>query len=216
MTDAAQTTREKIHETIKNEIFECKIQPSEVLVVDELGKRFNVSRTPVREALITLVNEGLLEVKHHVGFIVTSINAKEIVETYGLRILLEKEAVRLATRRIAPGDLEQLSLLVRKVGEAHDRHFHAFIAKLSGWEMLADILENLMDKSARAMTLFAYSQGRFKEKNLNEKYDRKRIYDAIAVGDEDEAVRCMELHLREALDFFMKALAEAECLSNIS
>jgi DNA-binding GntR family transcriptional regulator len=96
----ARTSREKIYEELKSEIFDGRLRPSDVLAVDDLARRFGVSRTPVREALIALSNKGLLDARYHVGFIVTSIDVREIIETYHLRILLEKESVRLAVRNI--------------------------------------------------------------------------------------------------------------------
>ena len=202
-----RTTRTKIYEALKSEIFDGNVESLEVLVVDDLAKRFGVSRTPVREALLTLANEGLLEARHHVGFIVTSVNAKEIIETYSLRILLEKESVRLATRNMSDDGSLRLRELAEGVSRPDGRHFHAFIAALSGWGVLAEMLETLMDKTARSRALFTSAPGITSGHAHNEKFSHLEIYGAMASGEEEEAASLMELHLREAQKYILRAIS---------
>lgn len=205
-TNNPQTTRGKIYEEVKKEIFSCVLQPSEILVVDNLAKRFGVSRTPVREALLALSNEGLLEARHHVGFIVTPVNVREIIEIYSLRILLEKEAVRLATSRLTPEDLAKLAALLDNPENPFGRHFHSIIAHASSWGVLANTIEDLMDKSSRSETLFSKSQALLADKALGRQYAHRKIYDALVVRDGDRAASLMELHLDEAKEYILKAI----------
>jgi DNA-binding GntR family transcriptional regulator len=202
-TDDARTSREKIYDELKTEIFDGRLRPSEVLVVDDLAKRFGVSRTPVREALIALSNKGLLDARHHVGFIVTSVDVREIMETYRLRILLEKEAVRLVVRNISPDDFQRLSLVAREP----NRYFHSYIATISGWGVLAETLENLLDKTDRSRALFTSAQRQLMEKSVGRHCGHQDICDAIASGDEEKAVSFMEIHLNEAQDYILKAIS---------
>lgn len=202
-----QTTRGKIYEEVKKEIFSCILQPSEILVVDNLARRFGVSRTPVREALLALSNEGLLETRHHVGFIVAPVNVREIIEIYSLRILLEKEAVRLAASRLTPEDLAKLAALLDNPEKPFGRRFHFIIAHASGWGVLANTIEDLMDKSSRSETLFSKSQALLADKELGRQYSHRKIYEALLVGDGDQAASLMELHLNEAKEYILKAIA---------
>jgi DNA-binding GntR family transcriptional regulator len=202
-TDETRTSREIIYEELKTEIFNGRLPPSEVLVVDKLAERFGVSRTPVREALIALSNKGLLDAKHHIGFIVTSVDVKEIMETYRLRIFLEKEAVRLAVRNILPGDLKRLAAAACE----SNRYFHSCIAAISGWGVLAETLENLMDKSDRSRSLFTSTQKQLTEKAVERRCGHREIYDAIASGSEEEAASLMEIHLSEAQEYILRAIS---------
>lgn len=206
-TGEKRTSTAKIYEELKEEIFECTLQPSEILVVDALAKRFGVSRTPVREALLTLANRGLLEPRHHVGFIVAPVNAREIIEIYSLRILLEKEAARLAASRLAAHDLARLGSLLYNPGRPFGRRFHSIIAHASGWGVLADTIENLMDKSSRSRALFGKSQALLAEKATVRQYDHSKIYEALANGDGDSAASLMELHLGEAKEYILETIA---------
>jgi DNA-binding GntR family transcriptional regulator len=202
-TDDARTSRERIYEELKTEIFNGRLRPSEVLVVDDLAKRFGVSRTPVREALIALSNKGLLGAKHHIGFIVTSVDVREIMETYRLRILLEKEAVRLAVRNMLPDDLQRLAVAAREP----NRHFHSCIAAVSGWGVLAETLENLLDKTERSRALFTSTQRQLIKESVDRRGGHRDIYDAIASGDEEKAATFMEIHLNEAQEYILKAIS---------
>ena len=201
------STRKKIYEELKRQIFTCALSPSDVLIVDELAKHFGVSRTPVREALIALCNEGLLDARHRVGFIVTPVNAKEIVETYSLRILLEKEAVRLATPRLLPEDLRSLEAMSREPQALQNRHFHSLIAKASGWGVLLETLEMLMDKSARTRALFTRVQERMADAAIVRVYGHEQIYDAMASGKAEEAAYFMEMHLNEARERVLRIIS---------
>lgn len=204
LDDVHLTAKEKISSELKRQIFDCELKPGDVLVIDDLSGRFGVSRTPVREALITLCNEGLLEVKQRFGFIVTSVNVKDIIETYSLRILLEKEAVRLATRSMAQEDLEKLENFLNAPGTPSGRFFHSFIATSSGWGVLAEVLETLMDKSARSRSLFNSFQLRAAENDFDSKQEHRQIYEAIRARNEEEAVFLMEKHLRGSRDYILK------------
>ncbi|MDR1377299.1 MAG: GntR family transcriptional regulator [Synergistaceae bacterium] len=197
-----RTSRERIYEELKTEIFDGRLRPSNVLVVDDLARRFGVSRTPVREALIALSNKGLLDARYHVGFIVTSVNVREIIETYHLRSILEKEAVRLAVRNVLPDDLRQLKESAFDLG----RRFHSLIPKASGWDVLAETLENLMDKSERVRSLFMKAP-KYPPEKPDSNYGHQKIYTAIAAGDEEEATIFMEKHLEESREYILKIVS---------
>jgi len=205
--DIYLTIKGKVCATLKQEIFSGELRAGDVLVIDDLRKRFGVSRTPVREALIMLCGEGLLEVKQRFGFIVTSVNVKDIVETYSLRIILEKEAVRLATYNMEPEDLEKLKALIDLPEILSGRSFHTFIAASSGWGVLAEILEILMDKSARSRSLFNNFQMKTAKNDSGSKLEHRQIYEAILSRNEEKAMLLMEEHLRGARDCILKVIA---------
>lgn len=207
MNDGHSTTKEKIYAAMKQEIFECALKPGDVLTIGDLCARFGVSRTPVREALITLCDEGLLDVKQRFGFIVTAVSVKDMVETYSLRILLEKEAVRLAARNMDHDDLQKLKAFIDIPGRPSGRFFHSFIASSSGWGVLAEVLETLMDKSARSRSLFNNFQRRAAGNDFDSKREHSRIYEAIASRNEEEAVSLMEKHLRRSRDYILKIMS---------
>lgn len=202
-----RSASQRIYERLKDEIFDCTIRPDEVLVIDDLARRFSVSRTPVREALLSLCKEGLLDARHRVGFLVTPVDAREIIETYSLRILLERESARLAASRIDEDALRRLEEMTRRPIFQHNREFHSLIAASSGWGVLADTLESLMDKSARTRALLYRVQTRYTEDVLRSRHRHVEIYEALKARQAEEAALAMVQHLEEARERVLKALS---------
>jgi DNA-binding GntR family transcriptional regulator len=200
-------TREKIYDSLKEEILTCAILPEAILVIDSLAKRFEVSRTPVREALLALCNEGLLVTQHHVGFIVPPINPRKIIETYSLRILLEKESARLAAVRMSPRALKELEEFVRKPRSQQGREVHSIVAAASGWSVLAETIEGLLDKSARARALLLLQVENLPEDAPPRVHGHSKIYEAIRSRDAEKAALAMERHLNEARELILRAVA---------
>lgn len=200
------SAKDRIYSVLKQDIFDCKLRPGDVLVIDDLCHKFSVSRTPIREALITLCNEGLLEVKQRFGFIVKPVNIKDIVETYKLRIILEKETVQLATRNMRQEDIEKLKALIHAPGTPSGRLFHTFLAASSGWGVLAEVLETLMDKSARARSLFNNFQRQATDNDFDSKQEHGKICEAIISKNEEKAACLMEKHLCWSCDYILKVV----------
>ncbi|WP_261833274.1 GntR family transcriptional regulator [Vibrio ishigakensis] len=86
----------------------------------ELAKRFEVSRGPLREALMRLEGVGLIERIPHVGARVISVSKQHLIELYTVRESLEGMAARLAAKHITESELERLSSLL----QAHAEHLN--------------------------------------------------------------------------------------------
>lgn len=90
------------------------VPPGTTIPLDEVAEFFQLSRIPVREALKTLVGEGLLEHQPRLGYTVTSLSSEELHELYLVRGALEAAALDVAVRHATPID-------DRRVQEAHQR-----------------------------------------------------------------------------------------------
>ena len=86
--------RDMIHEHLFSRISNGELAPGERIRDTEVSAAMGVSRTPVREALIRLVREGLLENRHHRGFIVTPLTPETVAQTYPIISALECRALR--------------------------------------------------------------------------------------------------------------------------
>ena len=118
----------------------------------DLAKRFEISRTPVREALKRLESQGLVAHEPHYGAMVATLGYGQIVELYQYRELLESEAARLAAIHASPTEIEVLQQMVRSdrliVGHPRDlalanRLFHQQIRDSARNRYLSQTLENL-------------------------------------------------------------------------
>ena len=109
----ASVLSEKVFSRLKEFVFSNHFRPGERLLDRDLARLLGVSRTPVREALVRLHQDGLLETRDGRGYFVIDIqDARHIGDLYDLREVLEVHAVHLAAERARPEDLDELGELL--------------------------------------------------------------------------------------------------------
>ena len=141
---------EQVYETLKAQIHDFELVAGDRFSEAELGQRLGMSRTPVREALFRLRNEGFLGVEAKLGWFVLPIDFARLEQLYDLRVVLEIASVaRLCTRTERSPDLEALKAIwlvppaerltdARTVG-AHDEEFHARLVRAAGNDEMARV-----------------------------------------------------------------------------
>jgi DNA-binding GntR family transcriptional regulator len=134
---------DQVYAALKQEMHDFQLVPGDRFSEGEVAQRLGVSRTPVREALFRLRNEGLLEVESKAGWFVRPIDFNRIEQLYDLRVLLETACVaRLCTLEEVPPELEALKAVWlvpvadrltdgQQVG-ALDEQFHATLVQAAG------------------------------------------------------------------------------------
>ena len=134
---------EQVYATLKGEIHDFRLVAGDRFSEAELGTRLGVSRTPVREALFRLRNEGFLEVEAKLGWFVKPIDFGKLEQLYDLRVVLEMASiVKLCNRAEDPLELNALKHIwlvpiaerltdARRVG-ANDEQFHAALVRAAG------------------------------------------------------------------------------------
>ncbi len=95
-------------ETLENEIVTGVLQPGARLSEVALAERFGVSRTPVREAFLSLASSGLIELRPRRSVVVASIPAPQLVEMFEVMAILEGSCGRLAAQRMTKSELRSL------------------------------------------------------------------------------------------------------------
>jgi DNA-binding GntR family transcriptional regulator len=111
---------DEIAAALRRAVSERVFPPGNALNQDELAKQFGVSRIPIREALRTLVGEGLVIMKPGLGAVVTELRPDEVEELYGLRLQLEPALAADIVDQVRRRDVEDLDALVgtmRALGE---------------------------------------------------------------------------------------------------
>ena len=141
---------EQVYQELKAQMHDFRLVPGDRFSEQEIGRRLGVSRTPVREALFRLRNEGLLEVESKSGWTMRPIDFARLDQLYDLRIILEQASIdRLASRSAPAPELDALKAVwlvpaaerlsdAREVG-ALDEQFHATLVRASGNEELARV-----------------------------------------------------------------------------
>mgnify|MGYP001813919709 CR=1 FL=1 len=114
----APNLRDRIELRIRNAILSGSFGPGERLVESAIADHLNVSRGPVREALSALNREGIVVHIPRKGFYVIDFTDKDLEEIYGLRLLLEREALSRATDRLTDTDYVQMQTILDELGHA--------------------------------------------------------------------------------------------------
>lgn len=151
---------DRVYKALRKEILEGKLMPGTRLTEMQLAKRFRMSRTPVREALVRLRNEGLVSMAPGTGLVVREVSIQDMEELMGIRGVLEAYALEQAFDHITEADLLQLELFVNqskyylkendiKAIFENNTKFHDYILEKSMNKRLQTILSNLMDSILR-------------------------------------------------------------------
>lgn len=189
----------------------------------ELGQRLNevelaaslgISRSPVREGLRTLVEEGLVTPVNGRGFFVASFSADEVRELLELRQALDVLAVRLAAARATDEDLDRLGQSLENLTAAH----HAQDAGNSPWssDFHLGIFEAARNRKLREHGWSVHTQLRLARFRSGAAADRveeahaehRALLDAIRAHDADEAERRMRRHLARGGEHILAVLEQ--------
>lgn len=157
---------EKVYQCLKSDIVTGSIGPGQLLNENALAEHYMVSRTPVREALKRLSQEGFVNPMDFGGYLVSSVTFKDIKEVYELRILLEGQAAEWAAERISEKDLDRMEQLIEKRADETsadgsdptvpiriNTEFHMTIARASGNDRMIAAIERLLDENDRILSL---------------------------------------------------------------
>jgi DNA-binding GntR family transcriptional regulator len=107
--EASVTSAVRVQEELREAILAGSLPPGARLRAEPLAERLRTSRTPVREALILLAREGLVDIEPRRGAIVRSFDAADLADLYDVRALIEPHAARRAATRIGRDELTRLS-----------------------------------------------------------------------------------------------------------
>jgi DNA-binding GntR family transcriptional regulator len=207
----------RAYEALKAAIMNMNIYAHEAeLRLDErdLSQRFGVSRTPLREALAQLDQEGLVRIVARRGIFIVRKTKGEILEMITVWAALESMAARLATKEASDAELANLHDLVdtfstdevaRQMGEYSDANirFHQAIITLSKCQLIAELTDKLFFhvRAIRQRTIF--EQDRAKRSIV----DHKEIVAALEARDTERAERLVREHtlrLRDHVDRFVE------------
>jgi len=162
-TMPGDSLHEQVYQKIKSDILLGLYHPGEKLDVNGLAIQYNVSRTPVRDALHVLQREDLVEILPRVGYFTSRITIKDIEDVFQLRLIVETASAELAAVRISEEDLAYLERLsgryvagdVQSYREflAENREFHHRVALASGNRRLAQVVDGLLNQMQRMLVL---------------------------------------------------------------
>ena len=182
---------------ILEDIVQCRLRPGEMVRLASLADKYEMSKTPVREALTMLLDDGLVEAIPYRGYLIRPIDISEVNEIYFMRRLLEGAACELAAKSITEAELEQLSrlsapdtMVMTLEYDDYARTFHAMIAHASRVERLEDFILRTYNDMRR---LQYAGIGRPRPGAIT--HEHEEILVALRAGDPDLSRRLMEEHV---------------------
>ena len=196
--------REVVFYTLRRQILKGELKPGERLMEIALANRLGVSRTPVREAIRKLENEGLVIMLPRRGAHVAEITRQELNDVLEIRSSLEELAIVRACENMTDSDMEALKEVeadfarlvadessdLATLGEA-DEHFHDLIYEGTGNRRLIQIINQLREQMYRFRV--EYLKDIAIRRTLVEEHDA--IVRVLERRDRDESVRLIKLHI---------------------
>lgn len=202
--EEVQSLKSRAYDALKAAIGAMKIYDDDAkLRLDEraLSLQFGVSRTPLREALAQLEQEGLVRIAPRRGIYIVRKTKAEILEMITVWAALESMAARLVTQVASDAEIANLHRLVdtfdsadldSQMGEYSDANirFHAAIIALSGCKLIAEITNGLFThvRAIRQRTIFEQDRAR------RSIIDHKEIVEAMEVRNGERAERLVREH----------------------
>ena len=189
--------RENIYDALRSEILTCQLMPGEEIHEQDLAARYEVSRQPIREALLRLQQDRLVTVQPRQGYQVNPISMKDVRDLFQFRLALEPACVAAAVESASNQTLADLDRF-RSIGAQEDfidynRAFHDALAAASGNARMEAAIRDVLDHADRLVRLSVSTiKGRDPQKLVAEHGD---IIDAVQRRDSRTARKLISAHV---------------------
>lgn len=210
---ARRSLGQTVYERLKQAIIQGDLVPGSRMVESRLAETLGISRTPVREAIHKLEREGLLRRDPGRGYCVGGLDRDDIEETFGIRIVLESYASRLAAIRHREEELAPLEAKLDEYQRCLDllnltdlpkinTEFHDLLYGLSRSPRLIRMINDLRDQIYRYRVVIL----RFREMAERSHADHQLMLAAMRRRDADLVERLVKEHLQRGREMVMKEL----------
>lgn len=209
VAEASSNLTDRAYAIVRRLILQRELTGGEVLVEGRLAERLQMSRTPLREALLRLEGEGLLVRANARSYAVRRITASHYFQCLQVRERLESQAVCLAMGRVPPAEIRALrenilALDSSQQGSGHwqaDDEIHGLFARASGNAMLAETIAHLRVLCRLFEVVDPFN--RIEE----DRSEHLAILDAYIAGDEKRADEAVLAHLRNLARYTLSRLS---------
>jgi DNA-binding GntR family transcriptional regulator len=194
------TAREYVRTQLRRQIVGGELAGGARLVQTQLATEFSVSTTPVREALLDLASEGLVQFDSHRGAVVSQANMEELWEIFELRRVLEPMVLQMAVPRVTAEVVDRLDDLCSRMEQTSvaaqwiplNREFHGVFMNICDRPRLASFLGILHDNAATFLTMVM----RFRPEMMEAgNHDHRTLASAARSGDVATAMSCARDHM---------------------
>lgn len=211
----SRTVKSFLIEELRDDIIRGEYVPGQRLRLEEIAARFDISTTPVREALRDLEAEGLVTIFPHRGAVVTELSADDLRDIYDVRATLEEMATRLAVPHVTEATLNQmlsyidqmdnhLGELVTLVKLNHD--FHVTLYGVSGRSHLCELTSMLRYRTQHYLHAFISHLGGMPLAQA----EHRAIIEACREGEADQAATIIHNHVANVGSAIIEYVCERE------
>jgi len=205
-----ETLRQQAYKIIKDKIVCLQIKPGERLFEADLAKDLRMGRTPVREAILMLENEKLVECNDKLGYIVRKLSREEAYDFFAIRQVIEDFAIPLIVRGLTDDIIAELEGNIEKVRGymekndfpniiRHETEFHEILYRTTNSKVFLEIISGIVDKFQWLRAIALSAPGGVQQ-SLDE---HRKILSAYKARDIAEIRKLTELHIRDAKDKFV-------------
>ena len=205
-----------VYQQLLDAILNGEIVADQKLVQEKLAEELQISRTPVREALLRLEQEGVLRSSSRGGFSIHVMSNEDVRQIYQARVAIEGQAARILAIRNDPGDLKDLrdTIATEEAADAQtmsdffqaNRKIHRRIVELCGNRYLLEMFDSIWNRSI-AMRMFAVIGKPELEATLESHGD---LAEGIESGDPAKAMDAVNRHIEDGLDLQLEALGKVD------
>lgn len=200
MSSLPRTVKSSLAKSLRDEILLGELIPGQHLRLEEIAGRYEISTTPVREALRELEAEGLVTIFPHRGAVVTELSADELQDIYDIRATLEEMATRLAVPHMNENVLAELLAYIEEmdshIGELVtlvklNHKFHITLYAASGRRHLCELTSMLRFRTQHYLHAFITYMGGMPQAQI----DHRAILAACREKDADRAAALIHEHV---------------------
>jgi DNA-binding GntR family transcriptional regulator len=205
--DRGQPIPDQVYRLLRQSIITLRLQPGATIIEKQITDRLGISRTPVRDALRQLADEGLVNIRPQAGTFVALIDRQQLEEGRVIRRALEIEAVKRAAVCVDDAAIERLTDLLalqERAGKrnrydefiAYDDQFHRIINELSGLPRLWRVISGAKAQLDRVRHLSAPLPGQ----SARVLTQHRAVVAALARRDPERSVHALAHHLDDAYE----------------
>ncbi len=209
--------RDVVFQTLRKGIHQGLLNPGERLIEMQLSDRLGVSRTPIREAIRMLEQEGLVVMLQRRGAVVSQITPKNLNDVLEVRIGIEKYATGLACGRITQEALEELDEAEKRFTEAmeqnditllatRDEEFHNGIYKATSNDVILKLIANMREQ------MYRYRLEYLKDEKVRATLvkEHRSLLESLKQGDREAAEQTAVTHIERQREYILNVIRENE------
>ena len=208
---------EQAYNRLRQEILTCVLLPGQVVSERELARKYEVSKTPIREAFTQACHNGLMQRLPGRGYMVAPITIRDIQDLFDLRLILEVTAAERAARNLSLVNfalLKELSIISYNLDDPQsqtlflktNRDFHVILAKAAGNRRLDGMLDELLNEMER---LF-YLGLRLRDSGEEMKHEHQEVVAALESGNLERVREAITRQILTSRDRILEAIMQGD------